>query len=85
MIIFEEKAFNEEQVTYVEITDNYNSKKVYYDSTLSVFFTPKTLPEHLGHLEFTFPSHEKAISKMNELIKIMQTRQEELLKLRNVL
>ena len=85
MIIFEEKAFNEEQVTYVEITDNYSSKKVYYDSTLSVFFTPDTLPSHMGHLEFTFPSHEKAISKMNELVKIMQTRQEELLKLRNVL
>lgn len=83
MIIFEEKAFNEERVTYVEITDNYSSKKVYYHSTLSVFFTPDSLPGNIGHLNFTFPSHEKAISKMNELIKIMQTRQEELLKLHN--
>lgn len=83
MIVFEEKAFNEERVTYVEITDNYNSKKIYYHSTLSVFFTPDSLPCHIGHLDFTFQSHEKAISKMNELIEIMQARQEELLKLHN--
>lgn len=83
MIVFEEKAFNEERVAYMEIRDNYNSKKVYYHSTLSVFFTPDSLPCNTGHLDFTFQSHEKAISKMNELVEIIQTRQEKLIKLHN--
>lgn len=83
MVIFEGKAFNETHVAYMEIRDNYNSKKVYYDSTLSVFFTPDSLPSHMGHLEFDYSSHQQAITKMDELVKIIQKREEELLKLRN--
>lgn len=81
MIVFEGKAFNETRVIYMEIRDNYNSKKVYYDSTLSVFLTPDSLPCHTGHLDFDFQSHQQAITKMNELVKIIQAREEELLKL----
>lgn len=84
MIVFEGKAFNETRVVYMEIRDNYNSKKVYYDSTLSVFLTPDSLPCHTGHLDFDFKSHQQAITKMNELVKIIQVREEELLKLCHV-
>lgn len=81
MVVFEGKAFNETRVVYMEVRDNYNSKKVYYDSTLSVFLTPDSLPCHTGHLDFDFKSHQQAITKMNELVKIIQVREEELLKL----
>ena len=85
MVVFEEKAFNEARVVYMEIQDNYNSRKVYCDSTLSVFLTPDSLPCDTGHLDFDFKSHQQAITKMNELVKIIQIREEELLKLRNTL
>lgn len=81
MIIFEKTAFNEERIIYTEITDNFNSKKVYYNSTLSVYFLPDSLPTHKGYLSFNFPSHEEAITKMNELVSLINTRKEELLKL----
>ena len=82
MIVFEETAFNETRMVYMEVRDNYNSKKVYYNSTLSIFLPPDSLPCHTGHLDFNFESHQQAITKMNELVKIMQAREEELLKLR---
>lgn len=81
MVIFEGMAFNEERVIYTEITDNFNSRKVYYDSTLSIYFLPDSLPAHKGHLSFDFPSHDKAITKMNELVSLINTRKEEFLKL----
>jgi hypothetical protein len=81
MVVFEGKAFNETRVVYMEVRDNYNSRKVYYDSTLSVFLTPDSLPCHTGHLDFDYKSHQQAITKMNELVKIIQAREEELLKL----
>lgn len=85
MVVFEEKAFNEARVIYMDVRDNYNSRKVYCDSTLSIYFTPNSLPEHTGHLHFDFKSHQQAITKMDELVKIIQEREEELLKLRNAL
>lgn len=81
MVVFEGKAFNETRVVYMEVRDNYNSRKVYCDSTLSVFLTPDSLPCHTGHLDFDFKSHQQAITKMNELVRIIQVREEELLKL----
>ena len=83
MIVFEGKAFDETRVVYAEICDNYNSKKAYCDSTLLVFLTPDSLPSHTGHLDFDFKSHEQAITKLDELVTIIQKREEELLKLRN--
>lgn len=82
MIIFEKRAFNAAKVVYMDIEDNYNSRKVYCDSTLRVYFIPESLPSHMGHLSFNFPSHDQAIAKMNELVQIIRSREEELLKLK---
>ena len=68
MILFEEKMLDANKVFFAEIIDNFNSKKVYYNSTLIVEFLPemKTL-----HVRFDYKTHEEAISKLNQLTTLI--------------
>lgn len=65
MIIFEEKMFSENSVTFAKIIDNFSSKKAYSNSTLRVYLVPETYIS--DYLDFTYSSHQTAILKLNEL------------------
>ena len=65
MIIFEGKMFNEENVTFASVTDNFNSKKMLLNSTLRVYFAPETCA--FNFIDFTYSTHNTAISKLIEL------------------
>ena len=80
MIVFEEKAFDENRVTYASIKDNFNSKKVYCNSSLDVYFTPDSVPSVMDCIEFHFPTHDQAITKMNELVSLINARKDAFLK-----
>lgn len=80
MVIFEEKAFDENRVTYANIKDNFNSKKVYCNSSLYVYFTPDSVPSIMDSIEFDFPTHDQAITKMNELVSLINARKDAFLK-----
>ena len=80
MIVFEEKAFDENRVTYANIKDNFNSKKVYCNSSLHIYFTPDSVPSAFDCIEFDFPTHNQAITKMNELVSLINARKDAFLK-----
>lgn len=65
MIIFEEKMFNENSITFANVVDNFNSKKEYYNSTLIIYLVPGTYIHN--RIDINYPSHKTAISKLNEL------------------
>lgn len=65
MIIFEEKMLSENSVTFAEIIDHFNPKKEYSNSVLKIYLVPGTYI--MDYLDFTYSSHQTAISKLNEL------------------
>lgn len=73
MIIFEEKMFSENSVTFAEIFDNFNPKKEYSDSVLRIHLIPGTYV--MSYIDFKYSSHKTAISKLNELKDTINLRQ----------
>lgn len=68
MILFEEKMLDANKIFFAEIIDNFNSKKVYYNSTLIIEFLPEMKREREW---FTYNTHEEAISKLNQLVTLI--------------
>lgn len=68
MILFEEKMFDASKIFLAEIIDNFNSKKVYYNSTLIIEFLPEM---QTLHVRFNYKTHEEAISKLNQLMTMI--------------
>lgn len=68
MILFEEKMLDANKIFFAEIIDNFNSKKVYYNSTLIVEFLPEM---QTSHVRFNYKTHEEAISKLNQLTTLI--------------
>lgn len=68
MIVFEEKMLDANKIFLAEIIDNFNSKKVYYNSTLMIKFLPEMKREREW---FTYKTHEEAISKLNQLVTLI--------------
>ena len=68
MILFEEKMLDANKIFFAEIIDNFNSKKVYYNSTLMIEFLPETKREREW---FTYKTHEEAISKLSQLVTLV--------------
>lgn len=73
MIIFEEKMFSENSVTFAEIFDHFNPKKEYSNSVLRVHLVPGTYV--MSYIDFNYSSHKIAISKLNELKDTINLRQ----------
>ena len=71
MILFEEKMLDANKVFFAEIIDNFNSKKVYYNSTLIVEFLPGMKIEHI---RFNYKTHEEAISKLSQLVTLVNSQ-----------
>lgn len=65
MIPFEEKMLDTNKIFFAEIVDNFNSKKVYYNSTLRIEFLPEM---KIPHVRFDYKTHEEAVSKLNQLV-----------------
>lgn len=65
MILFEEKMLDANKIFFAEIIDNFNSKKVYYNSTLIINFLPEM---KIPHVRFDYKTHEEAVSKLNQLV-----------------
>lgn len=80
MVLFEGKAFDEDRIVYISVDDNFNSRKVYCDSNLNIFFIPGTLPYNNCSLHLTFSSNKQAISKMTELVTLINDRKDRFLK-----
>lgn len=68
MILFEEKMLDASKIFLAEIIDNFNSKKVYYNSTLIIEFLPEI---KTPHVRFDYKTHEEAISKLNQLATLI--------------
>jgi hypothetical protein len=68
MILFEEKMLDANKIFFAEIIDNFNSKKEYYNSTLLIEFLPEMKREHI---QFKYKTHEEAISKLNQLVTLV--------------
>lgn len=68
MILFEEKMLDASKIFRAEIIDHFNSKKVYYNSTLIVEFLPEM---KTPHIHFDYKTHEEAISKLNQLVTLV--------------
>ncbi len=68
MILFEEKMLDANKIFFAEIIDNFNSKKVYYNSTLMIVFLPEM---QTPHVRFNYKTHEEAISKLNQLATLI--------------
>lgn len=62
------KMLDANKVFFAEIIDNFNSKKVYYNSTLIVEFLPEM---KIPHINFDYKTHEEAISKLNQLTTLI--------------
>lgn len=68
MILFEEKMLDANKIFFAEIIDNFNSKKVYCNSTLIVEFFPETKVENI---RFNYKTHEEAVLKLNQLVTLV--------------
>lgn len=68
MILFEEKMLDTSKIFFAEIIDNFNSKKVYYNSILRIDFLPEMATPHI---RFDYKTHEEAISKLNQLVTLI--------------
>lgn len=68
MILFEEKMLDANKIFRAEIIDNFNTKKVYYNSTLIIEFLPEMKIEHI---RFDYKTHEEAILKLNQLVTLV--------------
>lgn len=68
MILFEEKMLDANKVFFAEIIDNFNSKKVYYNSTLIINFLPEMKIENI---RFNYKTHEEALSKLSQLVTLV--------------
>lgn len=68
MILFEEKMLDANKIFFAEIIDNFNSKKVYYNSILMINFLPEM---KIPHINFDYKTHEEAISKLNQLTTLI--------------
>lgn len=64
MILFNETMLDENTIFMGEIVDNFNSKKVYIDSTLRVCFIPEL---KTPSLHYSYKTHEDAVSQLNQL------------------
>ena len=68
MILFEEKMLDANKIFFAEIIDNFNSKKVYCNSTLIVEFFPEMKIENI---RFNYKTHEEAVLKLNQLVTLV--------------
>ena len=68
MILFEETMLDASKIFLAEIIDNFNSKKVYYSSTLIIEFLPEM---QTLHVRFNYKTHGEAISKLNQLMTMI--------------
>ena len=68
MILFEENMLDANKIFRAEIIDHFNSKKVYYNSTLIIEFLPEMKIEHI---RFDYKTHEEAILKLNQLVTLV--------------
>ena len=68
MILFEEKMLDASKIYFAEIVDHFNSKKVYYNSTLMINFLPEM---KTPHIDFNYKTHEEALSKLNQLVTLI--------------
>jgi len=66
MILFEETMLDANSIFFAKIIDNYNSKKVYVNSTLRIDF----IPEKPG-IYFDYKTHAEAISKLSQLVTLI--------------
>lgn len=68
MILFEESMLDANKIFRAEIIDNFNTKKVYYNSTLIIEFLPEMKIEHI---RFDYKTHEEAVLKLNQLVALV--------------
>lgn len=68
MILFEESMLDANKIFRAEIIDNFNTKKVYYNSTLIIEFLPEMKIEHI---RFDYKTHEEAVLKLNQLVTLV--------------
>lgn len=78
MVVYKGTAFNEKLVSRIGYTDNYDSRKNYCNSVVTIRLYLS--PEKYDFISFEVNTPEKAISMINELTKLINERENELLK-----
>ena len=85
MIIFEGRAFDEKNIWYINTleTSERVGKEYQPITKLCIHMNIKNNFNGSEIIDITFKNHETAISKINEITKLINKREEELLKLTN--
>ena len=80
MVAYGEYAFDEKKVTNIRVKDYYDSRKRYWKSEVTIVLF--VAANKYDFITFETVTHNEAISKMNEITKLINDREELLLKLK---